>query len=383
MAKKGNPALIGAFVIGALFLVVAAVLVAAGGGFFSDHPRYVLFFEGSVKGLRVGAPVTFRGVNIGRVTNVEMLYDIGDQSIDIAVFIEFYPELLTVVGEREGVGEDSEMPHMVERGLKGQLQLQSLVTSQLFVNFDFFPGEPVELTGVDMGVPELPTIPSGFQKIARTVESLPVEEIAAKLINTLDAVENLVNAPELMDSVVQLNGGLREFRELMDSPGVGDAVAGINGALGELRTLLRNADARLAVLADSAGRTMESTDTLIADTSGLVRSIDSGIGPLTGETAAAARSVTALSKDISARLADLTGDLHTISATAGTALEEVAGTLSEMRDIIDEDSRERGELLRVLEELRGAARSLRVLAELLEQRPDALIRGKGSPGGNQ
>lgn len=369
--------------LGAVCLVVGAVLVAAGGGFFSDRPRYVLFFEGSVKGLRVGAPVAFRGVTIGRVTGVEMLYDVSDQSIDIPVFVELFPDALTVVGEREGAGEGNEMPGLVERGLKGQLQLQSLVTSQLFVNFDFFPDEPVELKGIDRGVPELPTIPSGFQKIAQTVESLPVEEIAAKLINTLDAVEKLVNAPELMDSVVQLNAGLTDFRELMASPGFRDAVAGINGALKDLGTLLRNADVRLDDLTESAGRTMESADALIADTRGLVRNIDSGVGPLTGDAAAAARSVTALSETISVRLTDLTGDLHALSTTAGTALEEVAGTLSEMRDIIDEDSRERAELLRVLEELRGAARSLRMLAELLEQRPDALIRGKGLPGGDQ
>ena len=67
--------------------------------------------------------------------------------------------------------------------------------------------------------------------------------------------------------------------------------------------------------------------------------------------------------------------------SAGTALNEVSGAMVEIKDILDEDSRERSDLSRALEELRGAARSLKTLADMLEQRPDALIRGKKPLGG--
>ena len=226
MSKKASPAVIGGFVVGAVALLVAAILLVAGGGFLTERPKYALFFDGSVKGLRVGAPVTFRGVAVGRVIEVQMLYDVSSLTVKIPVIIELFPERLTVVGERKGTVEGQEMPRLVERGLKAQLQLESLVTSQLFVNLDFYPDEPVHLVGVDMGVPELPTVPSGLQRITRTVESLPIEEIAAKLVNTLDAVEKLVNAPEIMDSVVQLNAGMRDFRELMDSLGLQGTITG-------------------------------------------------------------------------------------------------------------------------------------------------------------
>jgi paraquat-inducible protein B len=381
MGKKANPAVIGGFVVGGVALLVAAILLVAGGGFLTERPKYALFFDGSVKGLRVGAAVTFRGVAVGRVIEVQMLYDVSNLSLKIPVIIELFPERLTVVGERKGGGEVEGMPQLVERGLKAQLQLESLVTSQLFVNLDFYPDEPVHLLGVDMGVPELPTVPSGLQRITRTVESLPIEEIAAKLVNTLDAVEKLVNAPELIDSVVQLNAGMKDFRELMDSPGLKDTITGINETLGDLRTLLRNSDTRLATFIETAEGTMNRADTLLEEAGSLVKNVDARVEPLAGEAAEAARSIAGLSETLGSEVTTLSAELRRLAARVGTAVEEVSGTVVEIREIVDEDSIMRTDFVTALEEMRGAARALRILAETLEQRPDALFRGKRPLGG--
>jgi paraquat-inducible protein B len=381
MSKKASPAVIGGFVVGAVALLVAVILLVAGSGFLTERPKYALFFDGSVKGLRVGAPVTFRGVAVGRVIKVQMLYDVSSLTVKIPVIIELFPERLTVVGERKGAVEGEEMPHLVERGLKAQLQLESLVTSQLFVNLDFYTDEPVHLVGVDIGVPELPTVPSGLQRITRTVESLPIEEIAAKLVNTLDAIEKLVNAPEVMDSLVQLNAGMRDFRELMDSLGLQETITGLNKTLEDLRTLLGNADTRFATVSEAAAATMSRADRLLDDAGALVKNIDTRVEPLAADTGEAARAITALSRDMDEQIKALSTDVRKLAGSAGKALDEVAGAMVEIRDILDEDSRERSDLSRALEELRGAARSLKTLADMLEQRPDALIRGKKPLGG--
>ena len=69
MARRANPAMIGAFVLGALFLAVAALVAFGGGKLFKRTQAHVAYFEGSLKGMAIGAPVTFNGVKIGSVTD--------------------------------------------------------------------------------------------------------------------------------------------------------------------------------------------------------------------------------------------------------------------------------------------------------------------------
>ena len=87
MSSKANPTAIGAFVIGALAIAIGGVVALGGGKFFKDTTTYVMFFDSSVSGLRVGAPVEFRGVNVGSVTKI--LGTIGeDLEIQIPVYVE-------------------------------------------------------------------------------------------------------------------------------------------------------------------------------------------------------------------------------------------------------------------------------------------------------
>ena len=75
MSKQANKTLIGAFVVGATALVIAGILIFGSGDFFAERPKFVMFFEGSVNGLNVGAPVTFKGVKIGTVKEVNLYFN--------------------------------------------------------------------------------------------------------------------------------------------------------------------------------------------------------------------------------------------------------------------------------------------------------------------
>ena len=108
MSKQASPTLIGAFVVGAIALVVVGLLVFGGGRFFADRVTWVTYFPGSVKGLRVGAPVNFRGVRIGEVTRIQVLYDEKDGSMLIPVVMQVLPEQITVI-DRVGAPQ-SERP---------------------------------------------------------------------------------------------------------------------------------------------------------------------------------------------------------------------------------------------------------------------------------
>ena len=83
MGKRINPAAIGGFIIGAVVLIIVGVLVFSRGQFLSDKRTFVMYFDESVKGLNVGAPVDFQGVRIGSVTDVRVRYNVQDGAFRI------------------------------------------------------------------------------------------------------------------------------------------------------------------------------------------------------------------------------------------------------------------------------------------------------------
>src|SRR4029077_17034689 len=141
MAKRTNPKLIGGFVVGALLLTIIGVLAFGGGQFLKPKAKGVIYFQGSLGGLDVGAPVTFRGVKIGTVTNIVIEYDIANQVLHIPVYFELETDKFQVVsGQRNPV---KNIDALISRGLRGQLETLSMVTGQVSINFDFHPETPI------------------------------------------------------------------------------------------------------------------------------------------------------------------------------------------------------------------------------------------------
>src|SRR5262249_41909234 len=179
MARKANPALIGAFVVGAIVLAVVALVLFGGGKFFRDTQTLVAYFDGSLKGIAIGAPVTFNGVKVGSVTDVKVVVDERDGTIRTPVFFEvdanrFESVSGSTIKFRKSIPK---LKELTERGLRAQLELQSLVTGQLEVALNFYPGSPLRLTGLSKDHPEMPTIQSGLDKLSRTLENLPIDQL--------------------------------------------------------------------------------------------------------------------------------------------------------------------------------------------------------------
>jgi len=139
--KEANPAVIGGFIIGAVVLAVAGVVALGSGKLFTETIQCVMYFEGAIQGLHVGAPVNFRGVKVGSVSNIKMQFDRKNLAVRIPVIVEF-PK--GAGGTMELLHTDPRAPQnalaaLVERGLQAQLQTESLVTGQLFVQLDIPP----------------------------------------------------------------------------------------------------------------------------------------------------------------------------------------------------------------------------------------------------
>src|SRR5258705_4078868 len=126
MSTKANPKVIGGFVVGAIALAIGGLIVFGGGQFFKKAVPMVAFFQGSVGGLAVGAPVTFDGVKIGQVTKVEPVYDAAKQDVMIPVYVELDTPIKTVGPQSGTVLAD--LDELIKDGLRAQLVSESMIT---------------------------------------------------------------------------------------------------------------------------------------------------------------------------------------------------------------------------------------------------------------
>lgn len=324
MSKQANKTVIGGFVVGAVVLLVAGVLIFGGGAFFTKKYIFVLYFDESVKGLDVGAAVQFRGVKVGSVTDIVLRADLEKMTINIPVFIEIEPH--RIEGRRRN-GEPVEgMAILVKKGLRAQLQMQSVVTGKLVIALDFHPDEPIRLVCGDPGCPEIPTIPTTLEELSETIKKLNLGTIAENLALALEGIERTVNAPEVVDSISTLNQVLKDAQKL-----------------------IRNVDSRVDPLAS----TIEET---FRDAQRLVRNVDGEVTPVASGIKSSADAATA-------------------------ALVQAEKALRAIEGVTAEDSVMAYELTNALKELSSAAHSIRVLTDYAEQYPDSVLRGKRKLGG--
>jgi paraquat-inducible protein B len=200
------------------------------GKFFRTAERFVVFFPGSVNGLRVGAPVKVKGVQIGEV--VDILLGIGDAqalTMDpprIPVIIELDLDAVRARGA-SGDASKTNVQRLLDEGLRAQLNMESFVTGLLYVSFDFFPDTPSELFGGDkLPYPELPAIPTTLElaqtaaaEIINKLKEMKFEEMVADLREAANGMNQLVNSEGLQQGV--------------DS--MGEVMANANKALEEIR----------------------------------------------------------------------------------------------------------------------------------------------------
>jgi paraquat-inducible protein B len=216
MSKPASKTLIGAFVLGALGLIIAGAVVFGSGKFLRKVYKNVMFFEGSVQGLQIGAPVVFRGVQIGHITNIVMEVNSKDLTAFIPVYTEIYPDkVVPIGGDGDHGGDQQYFQALIEKGLRARLEPQSIVTGQFVINVDFYPNTPIRLVGLEKEYPEIPTIPSGIEQLKKRIEELPLAEIADRLNETLAGMNKLLNSRDLHASIGSLNQLLKNTDALV------------------------------------------------------------------------------------------------------------------------------------------------------------------------
>ena len=347
MDKQASKTLIGAFVVGAVVLIVAGVLIFGGGQFRKKTDRYVLFFQGSVKGLNVGASVLFRGVKIGSVKSITLEADAENLVVYIPVIIEIDPNRIHVVhGDRRG---PETMPELIKRGLRAQLTSGSFVTGQLLIELEFHPEAPLKLVDLDKDYPEIPTIPSTFDLFFDKLKDLNIDKIVNALQSAIGALDKVLSSPEIPEILHSLKMTLDDARNLvkkLDSK-VDPMVNGINETVEEYGKLARDVDGKVDPLASSVDATLKDARKLLTNVDGRVEPLASGIDKSLKQ--------------------------------AFDALDQAKKTLAGAQATIGKESPVIYQFDKTLQEISRMARSIRSLADYLERHPDALLYGKGKP----
>jgi paraquat-inducible protein B len=275
---------VGAFVLGAIALVLGTVLLLSGRDWFERRERFSLYFPGtSVRGLNKGAAVTFRGIKVGEVVEVTALAT-GQPSppVQIEVVIELVGE---VIEAPPGVARPFSATSATEfaqefaaKGLRGRLMSQSLLTGQKYVDFDILPQDPPRISGIRPRYPELPTTPTAMEKLGDKAEGfmdkladLPLDQMLENFRKTLESARTLLDSPDLHGALAgarratekmppaleDLRAAVADARRLMDTLG-GET----RSTASEARETIRAAREAL----DRVDATMETLETTLAGT---------------------------------------------------------------------------------------------------------------------
>ncbi len=187
---------------------------------YAHKERYLLFFQGSVNGLNVGAPVLLRGISIGQVLDVQLTFDPEDFEFQIPVLIEVEPERIGVRGDRDRINQQGVVERLVANGLRGQLKSGSLLTGQLYVDLDFHPNAPAQPLSKHGDYTVLPTVPAPLDalttkanSILDKLDALPIQQLGQDAAGALAGANALIGSKELRGAIVEAEAALAALRQ--------------------------------------------------------------------------------------------------------------------------------------------------------------------------
>ncbi|MDH3269898.1 MAG: MlaD family protein [Gemmatimonadota bacterium] len=326
MSARANPTLIGGFVLGGVILAVLATVVLGSGQLFRDTRTFISFFDGSVAGLDVGAPVRFRGIDVGTVSDVLLdLPSVERESADlrIAVIYEVDRERVEARGAGARLEDPLDIDALLELGIRAELSTESLVTGRKYIALDLDPENPVPMVPVAGALyPEIPTVSTGLERIEDEVYGIIAELGAVQL----DALVNV--AAEAFGDVGALAGSPELSAAIERLP---ETIDRLNATVGDLQALVIRVDSSLTPMSEGVRQTTE-------------------------------RATSAMER-------------------LETTLQDVGVVVEGVGDVLEPESPVFVQFERAMIDLSDATRALRNLADYLERNPSALLRGR--PGGDR
>jgi paraquat-inducible protein B len=322
MAKRVSPAVIGAFVVGSFAVLVTALVVVGAGQLFAKPRMFVCMFQGDLNGLKVGAPVKFRGVQIGSVAEIRLFLSPADGRLRpgvhrmtrLPVIIAIEPSLITSRGGSGAALKQSGFEDVLKSGLRAQLNVESLLTGLLYIDLDLHPNAPMDLV-LEPGGPyrEIPTVPTTLEAVQKEVtdalkrfKDIDFKALAASITDAADSIKGLTGSPALKATLDSLK----------------EATANLNTTLISVRAAINNVNDHVDPLAAS---------------------------------------------------------LEKNSAEVNATLVQTRATLADLQATLDPESPLAVHLNETLDQLTETTRSIGFLTDYLQRNPSSIVRGKYVP----
>jgi paraquat-inducible protein B len=250
---------------------------------YTNTLKYVMHFNGSVRGLTVGAPVQMRGIPIGRVTDVSLELDKKTAEIHVPVIVELEPDRIESINDDNKVSDKDVMAQLINKGLRAQLQTGSLVTGQLLIDLDFHPESKI-LASNDhhSDYPEFPTTASSFEEFTHSAQAimdklakLPLDKLTVEMNKTLSSLQDTSKAATGM--LITANGTLVAAKETLgNASGTIKSAQGVLGNLEPGSTGYYEFHKMLQEFTQAASSMKQLTDYLEQHPESLIRGKDEG-----------------------------------------------------------------------------------------------------------
>jgi len=319
--KKTNPVAIGMFIVVGCALAVVGLIIFSSQNYFRPRHKDILYFDASLKGLNPGAPVKFRGVTIGSVSEVLIRHNQASNDFSMPVIISIDTRLAQSKSDQHlPIGEETWLNLLIKQGLRGGLDSESLVTGLLYISLDIVPNPPSPVYHqLKPEYHEIPTVPTPVQQLLANLARFDAGGLSEKLsalVTRLDASLGQVNVAEINAGVTNL---LIAANHLISAPDLTNSLSAVRRTLDTAEILLKQIGGRVDPLSDTLTNTLYDAQKTFADLRGGIQILLGLLGP---------------------------------------------------------DASLRAELRDTLEELSNASRAVTDLADFLQRNPNALLSGR-------
>ncbi len=409
-----NPAAIGAFVIGAILLLIVGLMTFGHGGLFTKNVTYQLYFDKSVNGLNVGSAVMFRGIKIGQVTDIRLALQVMDQFSaetnrwPIQVTVKLLPKAFAlsetqtdsrveqILIQLNPAESEKDMKNWIrnmvlEKGMRAQLQTQSILTGLLYIELDLFENEVATQTIKDEL--EKGILPSRISAFERLYLSLNQQDFSKQIENVHAAFNVIGNffqegkAEIFLDNMVETSNNLKEMTgdaknithslkgkkigpvEISPVTMLIQLLSSISNILNKTDKLVTALDQNLPEILTDAKTTLE---TVRQTTTNLAPKLESTIQDA-NKLIKTAEKAAAFEEGPTAKLLQ---DFEQLTKDTSNVLQATHQTLDTIRQSIGKHAPIQQDLSKAIEDIREAAQSFRSLTDMLNQTPEALIRGR-------
>ncbi len=343
MSKKANSTRIGAFVVLSFLLLVTGIVIFGGGRLFSNKDTAIVYLEGSLQGLNVGAPVAYRGVTIGEIKEIQIDVDAATYQITVPVLISLIPDKVIKVAGKNNKEQTHDintfLKTMCDRGLRATLKTQSLLTGKLYIDLAIHENTEAIYHDKNGKYLEIPAVPSEMQQMTQAMQSLNFPELATKFSNTMAALEKMSTSLE----------------QALNSESSQKNLAIFFASLDRFHSILSTFDENLLPLMNKLDTSLDKVSQLSSSTNQMIGHIDGQVEPFFMT-------------------------MNTTVRDMGVAMRTTEALMTDLKQTTATDSPLYYQLTESISELGKAAKSMRAFTEHLDRNPQGLIFGTEQQG---